>query len=257
MRLPVLLYHRIARAEHPSMARYAVRPRSFRWQMWMLRAGGWTTVGPDDVIAARRGARPLPERAVWITFDDAFADFAEHALPVLRAHGQTATVYVPTAYVGGKADWLTRLGLPTAPLMDWDALERSLEAGMTIGSHTVTHPRLTDLSDARLDEELRDSREVLGARLGIQAADLAYPHGSHDARVMAATGAAGYRTAVTTGWGLSTDEDAFALRRVFTFRKDHPVDYWLHLRRGGDLKGPLRARLGLTPSSGAPRERTQ
>jgi peptidoglycan/xylan/chitin deacetylase (PgdA/CDA1 family) len=253
--LAILLYHRVVDRAHPSVARYAVRPGRLRQQLRMLRAGGWVTVGPEAVLAARLGRTPLPRRAVWITFDDAYADFERHALPLLRHNGQTATLYVPTAHIGGTAAWLSALGLgdADAPLLDWSGLERVARAGVTLGSHAASHRALTELDDASLEHELVSSRSVLESRLGAPVRDLAYPHGAYDERVVAVAARAGYRTAVTTDWGLSADEAALALRRVFILGGDRLPDFLLRLRNGGDVRSVAARRLGaITRRGGGP-----
>jgi peptidoglycan/xylan/chitin deacetylase (PgdA/CDA1 family) len=65
---------------------------------------------------------------------------------------------------------------------------------MEFGSHTLTHPHLTELSDEALAQELAESRALLQARLG-HCDTLAYPFGQWDARVARAVAAAGYRFA--------------------------------------------------------------
>lgn len=243
--LPILLYHRIVDRAHPSVARYAVRPDRLRQQLRLLRTGGWVTVGPEDVIAARGGRTPLPRRAVWITFDDAYADFERHALPLLRHNGQTATLYVPTGHVGGTAAWLSALGLgdADAPLLDWCGLERAAAGGVTLGSHAASHRALTHLDDRSLEHELVTSRTILESRLGTAIRDLAYPHGDYDERVVAVAARAGYRTAVTTDWGLSGGEGALTLRRVFVLGGDRTLDFLLRMRNGGDVRSVVSRRL--------------
>jgi peptidoglycan/xylan/chitin deacetylase (PgdA/CDA1 family) len=239
--VPILLYHRISDDPGPvSLAEYAVPPAAFRRQMGLLRRAGFTTVGPELVVAARRGERPLPPRAVCLTFDDGYADFALHALPTLMANGQTATVYVPHLHVGHTAGWDDEgAGRRAAPLLDWPALERLVAAGCTVGSHGARHRHLTRLDDRELSEELGGSRDALEARLGVRVASLAYPYGDHDARVRAAAELAGYDTALTTDWGLSRDEPLLALRRIFVLRGDSVADFVARVLYGGDARGAV------------------
>jgi peptidoglycan/xylan/chitin deacetylase (PgdA/CDA1 family) len=91
----------------------------FDEQMDQLRALGYAVVDLDAVLDHYAGVRPLPPRSVLITFDDAYADFAEHAWPVLQRHGLAATLFVPTAFADdpGRAFWWDRIHrvLSTAP----------------------------------------------------------------------------------------------------------------------------------------------
>src|SRR3954470_4528105 len=95
-RLAVLVYHRIAALADapPGLATTpAVFVRQMRWLAETGRAGSLA-----DVLAAKRGERPLSRDPVLVTFDDAYRDFAQTAWPVLRGLGVPVTVFVPTAY---------------------------------------------------------------------------------------------------------------------------------------------------------------
>lgn len=98
--LAVLTYHRvdeIGARPHLSPSLLSATPASFAAQMEYL-ARHYRVVAVQDVLAALREEATLPPRAVLITFDDAYVDFAEHAWPVLRRLGLPVTVFVPTAY---------------------------------------------------------------------------------------------------------------------------------------------------------------
>jgi peptidoglycan/xylan/chitin deacetylase (PgdA/CDA1 family) len=207
LKVPILVYHRVTDEPLPGLEEYAVRPAAFRRQMRVLRLGGWSTVGPDDLLAARREQRPLPRRPVMLTFDDAYAELERDALPVLRANGQTAAIYACSSLLGAAADLLRRDDRhEEAQLMDGAALRRAQALGFTVGSHTATHPRLVELGDDELREELTGSREALSGLLGEDVRHLAYPFGAHDERVREAAGEAGYASAVTTDRGTASDE---------------------------------------------------
>jgi peptidoglycan/xylan/chitin deacetylase (PgdA/CDA1 family) len=113
-RLTVLMYHRIAdRADHRDdldPALISATPREFARQVaWIAAHAAPVSLG--DVLAARAGHEPLPARAVLVTFDDAYRDFADRAWPLLQEHGVPATLFVATAYPGwqGHGFWWDRL----------------------------------------------------------------------------------------------------------------------------------------------------
>lgn len=111
--LAVLTYHRVdepgARPQL-SPAQLSATPAAFAAQMRCL-AARWRVVSAQEVLDAVRGGTPLPPRAVLVTFDDAYTDFAEHAWPVLRQLGLPVTLFVPTAYPDHpeRAFWWDRL----------------------------------------------------------------------------------------------------------------------------------------------------
>src|SRR5258708_32795391 len=63
-----------------------------------LLVRNYHVVGMPQLLKAVANGVPLPNRAVLITFDDAYADFAETAWPILKRFGLPATMFVPTAY---------------------------------------------------------------------------------------------------------------------------------------------------------------
>ena len=127
--------------------------------------------------------------AVAITFDDAFASFAEIAWPLLRERALPVTLFVVTGHAGGTNAWggHPAPGIPTRPLLGWDALARLAEEGVQLGAHSRAHPDLTLVDDARLVDEMEGSAADIAARTGSRPTSFAYPYGAHDERVVAAT----------------------------------------------------------------------
>ncbi len=136
--LTVLGYHEIAERGEALVPTYAVTPTSFVRQMDWLRNHGYHFVGVGDVLAAREGRRPLPRRAVLVTFDDGYQSVYDHAWPVLKMFRIPAVINV----VGG---WLEKTGtvnfdgkeLPRGRLLSWKELREMRESGLVeIGSHS-------------------------------------------------------------------------------------------------------------------------
>lgn len=195
--VPVLMYHRVARAGAASHRRWRVTPEDLDEQLALLRGRDRACVGLTDWSAALRAGEALPGPSVVLTFDDAFADVAVHALPLLERHGMTATVFVPTGHVGGRSDWTATAGADE-PLMDWDALADLVARGLAVGAHSVSHRPLTGLAPREVRDEAVRSRAALEDRLGVAVTAFAYPYGAHDAAVMAEVARAGFEIAVTT-----------------------------------------------------------
>ncbi len=190
---PILMYHSVA-PRYPGMTpmqrRLTVEPDVFESQLRWLRDNGYTVIPLPALAASLEGGQALPPKPVVITFDDGWDNQFRYALPVLERYGATATFYVTTEYLGHRH------------FLSWDQVRQMAGRGMNIGSHTRTHPFLTRLGDAALRRELEGSRSALETALDRPAADLAYPYGSYDGRVVAAARAAGYRTGRTTRSGI-------------------------------------------------------
>lgn len=114
--LRVLTYHRIDRMndmQNLDPRLISAIPKVFAEQMLHLKMH-YNVVFAEQVLEAYVGGSSLPQRAVLITFDDAYCDFAENAWPVLKELNLPATLFVPTGY-------------PDCPerLFWWDRLYRS------------------------------------------------------------------------------------------------------------------------------------
>lgn len=111
--LRVLAYHRIADPSRASMLDprlISATKEIFERQMAYL-ASNYRAVSMDQVLDAIAGGTPLPEKAVLITFDDAYVDFAANAWPILKRYRLPVTLFVPTAYPDQpeRAFWWDRL----------------------------------------------------------------------------------------------------------------------------------------------------
>ncbi len=178
--LPILNYHSVGAAADD----YTVPVAGFEEQLDWLASHGFHTVSLHDLAEWRQRRETLPDKAIILTFDDGKADALGIVLPALRKRGMRATFFVITDLVG-RAGYLT-----------WDGVRALADAGMEIGSHTATHPRLPDLPDARVQSELVESRRTLQGELHRPVEALAYPYNSVRARIEKAARTAGYRVAV-------------------------------------------------------------
>ena len=233
--IPILMYHQVTPRPHPALRKYVVTPRALAMQMNLLALTGYVPITLDALLAHRSGQCPLPSRPIVITFDDGFQESVEHAVPILQARGFTAIFYLVAGLVGKTSRWLLPERGVELPLMDWSAARRLVAAGFQCGSHTMSHPRLADLSPAACHDELLESRCLLEDRLGHEVRHLAYPFGSFNERVRAVAAETGYRSASSVRIGLSPPEDdALALHRVPVTGRDSLLDFIcrLHTARG-------------------------
>src|SRR5215475_13378471 len=110
--------------------------------------------------------------------------------------------------------------LPERPLaeygaINWRQAREMADAGVEIGSHTLTHPILTGLGGARLREEVAQSRDWIQNAIGRRVGTFCYPNGDYDLRTQLEVARAGYQLAVTTDVGLNNEwNDPLALRRI-------------------------------------------
>jgi peptidoglycan/xylan/chitin deacetylase (PgdA/CDA1 family) len=210
----VLTYHSIDDSGSP----VSVGEAAFRRQVQWVCSGAVRVVRLEDLPDVGTGVD-----AVALTFDDGFANFAACAWPLLREHGLPVTVFVVTEHVGGTNAWGGRgvPGIPTLPLLGWDALATLAEQGVTLGAHSRTHADLRTLSGSALDAEVTGAADQLEAETGRRPQTFAYPYG-HWNEAAASVVARSYRAACTTEHRpLGEREDPHLLPRLDAFYYRH------------------------------------
>jgi peptidoglycan/xylan/chitin deacetylase (PgdA/CDA1 family) len=206
--IPILMYHRINVPSPGAPAitrRLTVHPADFARQMRWLRRHGYQTVTQRQLFDALMHGRPLGGRPIMITFDDGYRDVFYKAARVLSKLRMQGMAYV----ISDRVVWGDRTFLSPGLL-------RALEhRGIEIGSHSVSHSDLTQLSDREVLAELTWSRRSLERWLRHPVQWLAYPFGSYDGRIERLARRAGYVLAVTTEEGtVQSAGRPLALRRL-------------------------------------------
>jgi len=224
-RLPILMYHRVAPTGSASTARYRVTPEQFEEQLHYLRDEGYYSINLEDWLFTMERKRPLPGKALVLTFDDGYLDFKTYAWPLLRQYGFLATVFVVTDNVGGSNSWDSAYG-EEVPLLGWEDIRNLQEEGVDFGSHTASHSYLTSLSSEEIVREGARSRATLGHELGRTVKTLAYPYGDVDGVVQHLIGACGYTFGLSCRHDLSSFHDnLLALPRIEVCGSDRIKDF--------------------------------
>jgi peptidoglycan/xylan/chitin deacetylase (PgdA/CDA1 family) len=123
---------------------------------------------------------------VLLTFDDGGVSALTYAAPALERRGRRGVFFVTTSYVGGDA------------FLDADGIRELAARGHEVGSHSHTHPALSRLPRAQVDEEWRRSRDVLGEILGAPVRSASTPGGFLSRAVWESAAAAGYERLYTS-----------------------------------------------------------
>ncbi len=187
----------------------------------------------------------LPPRAIVLTFDDGYASVLEQAWPELQRRGLPATLFAVSGYLGGNRtfpwDDAHTPGSDLIRLAGRDALCEAAAEGLDVGSHTVTHRWLSNLSPREVEREVRKSRVDLEDLLGRQIRSFAYPMGGWTPSIRDEVERAGYSIGVTVDRGRNRlDQDQHLLRRAFAF--DDPADVQRQLHGAFTWMRPIENR---------------
>ena len=167
----ILMYHRFGEDDFPSTN---VRLEQFEEHLEILAQGRYNVWPLDDVVSHLQTGKPLPDRTIAITIDDAYLSVYEQAVPRLAIYGFTATIFVATQPVDR--------GL--RGYMSWDQLRELQAAGFGIGSQTRSHPHMHRLSVSDNRDELLVSNDRFLEELGMRPNLLAYPYGEYNLDVI-------------------------------------------------------------------------
>jgi peptidoglycan/xylan/chitin deacetylase (PgdA/CDA1 family) len=258
--LPILMYHSVSSDLEEGVGPYyrlVTSPQRFAEQMQWLADLGYVGLALEDALAMLVNGKLNGSRPVVITSDDGFRDFRVAAWPVLRRHGFTATVYLPTGFVSRE-----RKLFRGRECLTWDEVRELRRNGIRFGSHTVNHPKLYGMSWSEIESEVRISKERIQQELQEEVTSFAYPYAfpQEDRRFSERLGGvlreAGFRHCVTTMIGRAQiDDDPFFLKRLpanscddkalFAAKLDGAYDWLRFVQRGSRLlkRGRSRGKL--------------
>jgi peptidoglycan/xylan/chitin deacetylase (PgdA/CDA1 family) len=212
----MLMYHAVLPGKDQPVWPWAISMQQFLNQLDFLAAEGYATPTMSELISA---PDKWTGRTAVITFDDGYMDNLA-ACEALQMRGMRASCFIVSGSIGREPTWPAD-GRPQGRLLDATELREMQESGMEIGSHTVSHVRLTEVDDACLMRELADSKATLEDVLGNAVNSFAYPYGAWNEHCAEAVKQSGYVTACTTrsGWALR-DNHSYTLRRLTVYNTD-------------------------------------
>lgn len=214
----ILMYHATVPGNKKQKFSYSIDSSRFCRHLDLLEKMGWHTACIRDLIKKDK----LPAKTVIITFDDGFANNYEGAFLPLLKRGMKATWFIASGYVDSYSTWL-----------DYHLNDRMLSSaqlremhrqGMEIGSHTISHPDLTTLTEEELEQEIGHSKHWLEDIVNAPVVSFAYPYGRYHHRAVESVRRHGYSFAcsVRPGW-YSHKANDHELPRITIFSGDSPM----------------------------------
>ncbi|MGD1043827.1 MAG: polysaccharide deacetylase family protein [Bacteroidota bacterium] len=224
--IPVLMYHRIVpEALENSHHGIWVTALSFEQNLISLKQRGISPITFEQYQLFLNGEFTLPKRPVILTFDDGYEDNYTHAFPLLKKYEFSAVIFLVTDKTRRTNFW--DANEPQEPLMNNEQIREISLAGIEFGSHTVTHPNLSQCSPEQIRTELVESKQIIEHLTGKEIISLAYPYGAVNELIKSITAEIGYKYGIATNSGpRKFYEDLFEIRRTQIFPWTDRFGFW-------------------------------
>jgi peptidoglycan/xylan/chitin deacetylase (PgdA/CDA1 family) len=206
--VPVLVYHSV-RPLYDDMTeevkQFTVSPETFEKELQYLKDQKYSVISFNDLVEAIEGKRMLPVNPVVITLDDGWKNQYQYAFPLLRRYAMPATFFIFTNAIGHDK-YLT-----------WDDVKELSRSGMTIGSHSRSHPFLQKITDEeKLDYEIVESKSIIEKKIGKRVDLFAYPFGGYTDKLANKIKSAGYKAARRFSGGVYVSGDSlFSVKGLY------------------------------------------
>ena len=188
--VPVFLYHRIVARPQDRASVYDIDGKEFERQMSYLRQTGIQVIPLDKLVTFSQNGGKHPERAVCLTFDDGDQSHYQNALPILKESHFSATFFLTVGAIGSPG------------YLCWEEVLAMQGEGMSIQSHSMTHPFLTDLGREDKIYELMESKVRLEEKLNRKVFWFSLPGGRGDEETFVLAGETGYTGICTSRIGM-------------------------------------------------------
>ncbi|GAA3543908.1 polysaccharide deacetylase family protein [Zobellella aerophila] len=233
--IPIIMYHRFIKDDsekgvHGTYLHVDMLEKHFK----LLKRLGYETLTFADLADRGLASRlEAGKKYIIITVDDGYRDNYELLLPLLEKYGFKAVVYVVTGEQFNRWD----VEQPDNPekrveLMSPEQIKAMADSGLVeIGGHTLSHPKLDQLSKEQQSHEITENKAQLEALLGQPLTSFAYPFGIHNEDSKQLAQQLGYPFAVTTDSGpLAMHEDPYQIRRIAIFPRTDVFGLWRKIK---------------------------
>ena len=220
-RFVILMYHMVSEPETAAEEKYACPPRQFEKHIQMLLNEGFKPISIETVESYYSQNNPIPDKSFLITLDDGFEDNYNNAYPILQRYKIPAVIYLATGLLGKTNQWMSAPAFSERKMLSWRQIQEMASQGIHFGSHTVSHPKLTELDDESVHIELIQSKKMIEDQLGLECRHFAYPYGLLTEKTRELVQQAGFKTACSTRSGFNNAErDPFMLHRIEVYGSD-------------------------------------
>jgi len=181
------VYHKVD--PKPELGLSCIHPKTFEKQIDFLISKGFQLVTLSQLDADLKDS----SKRIAICFDDGYKNVIDHAYPVLKKYSIAATVFVITDFIGRKNTWDVNLGGIQYEHLSQEDIQKLIDAGWEIGSHSISHRSLRGVDEQELNYQLNYSKRVLEKLTTQQVQLFTPPFGTISPRINRAAFMSGYR----------------------------------------------------------------
>ena len=220
--IPILMYHFVVPKVELGTSSLNVSVDAFNRQMWFLKTFGFRVISLDELYEIKTGKRQARGRELVVTFDDGHLSYLKYALPILDQYHIKSANFIIWEHLFDK--WPDDMTLTDVKQIAGDPL-------VILGSHTLSHPNLREVSPEQARKEIFESKENLEQALGKKVHYLSYPGGSFDPTVAQLVQEAGHRLAFRTAMKHLTGypDTLYSLARIKVSPKQDLFLFWLNI----------------------------
>lgn len=171
----ILMYHHVSASTPRSTS---LSPDELRAHLSYLRDNNFNVISLTDAIDGIRGDKELPEKAVVLTFDDAYENIFSAGHPIMQEFDMPWTLFVTTDPVGERP----------GRYMSWDQIRQLHADGVIIANHSLDHAHMPrrqgfnseqDWRQAMAENILQAEQKILD-EVGVSYQLFAFPYGEYD-----------------------------------------------------------------------------
>ena len=166
-----LIYHRFESNLYPSTS---ISQKNFYKQLQYLKENNFHVLPITTLIDFFYNEKPLPQKSVFITIDDAYKSFYEYAFPILKKFNFPFGIFLSTNFVANNEN---------SDFMSWKMLREIKKNGGDIFNHSHKHESFIEYSSKEIIEDVMLAEKIINENLGEEEKIISYPYGESNKTV--------------------------------------------------------------------------
>ncbi|MDA3871489.1 MAG: polysaccharide deacetylase family protein [Candidatus Marinimicrobia bacterium] len=231
--IPILAYHKISPQFEFGLT--TISPKSFEKQMEFLQQKGYVGCSLRDYLQD-----PQQNKFV-ITFDDAYENIYQYALPILNKLGFTASIFVIVNFIGKYNSWDVNLFGIKFKHATQSQLQKLCDSNWEICSHSLSHKALINLTNEQIVNEIKNSKIDLDKMFNVKIDSFGFPFGYYNRSIIKILKEHGYKNGVSFTNNFKNEIPVYGRMGVYKFvdwkrsvyfkiNKQHPLNFFETLK---------------------------